>query len=1354
MTSLRETKKDADTDKFETESNQSESTVISNVSSKGKGLKLSPRCRIARKLARNAHASKACCELVSVTHIKSPCHFMIQRCSDHDKFESMRRAINKHCNDVKAELVEDVDVGELFCSQYNVDRHWYRARVKSIVDTNDNDSGEEMVEVVYVDYGNTEIVPISRLRKLKTKYLNSPELAVHCSLVDIVPTEGDTWSDEVRLAFAQMVSNKPVLMTVVNHIGGMLYVDLQKPPSDDIDNDVPVSVRDAMVFLELANFVSPASKPLPGMPRLTPPRKFIQPSVPKKEDFVDSLVSHISSPDTIYIQKLLPELSYLTSLMHEMQTTFNKDRGDVWQILLPQIGMICAAKYDMDNAWYRAQIIGLPGKRQVEVIYVDYGNTEIIDTTKLQKIPDDFCRLEVQALKCTLADITPVEDDWTENARVRLHSLVQNKSLVAHVQAVTDNIPSIVLYDTSSKVDVCINAVLVSEDLATSTGPGSVSSKAVTKPAPVIEKSEDSEDECSPVGPVGTAHKHPAKYKPKVIPPDHLSYTQVLVSHIESPSCIYVQLATAEEDGLDCLMKMMTAHYNQIAGEPKADMEWKQGVICAALFVQGDVWCRARLCTLLPGNLCLVLYIDYGNSEVTSMSNIRVLQEEFKKPPPFAMCCSLAGIQPAGGKDWTKTACEFLVTLICGVECYLIGKDPDGSGDGDSNTLPIDLLYEMPEEVTDLTEDPEPVLISAAKTLTLQGLALPVKMKPGQEASSDRLSVAILGKKIEENSAEKSKVNKMVSSPDVLENKAVSLLKLEQGNDVILLEEDKHSDHSNDDIGIFDDADDSESEEEDKDSGEKESDMSDDISTHTEIEKVDTDMPVLATDVMDGSDDEPATKAGDVAGMATRESRSEEDTSNVVTSISPDSVEREHYKPSDLPKSNVITLSVTYVDSTGMIYGHQITQGNKTLLQVMENLQTKFKDSLPSPSGYEWQIGQPCSALFTEDMHWYRAKILDITDQGVEVSYIDFGNTETVQKHNLRLEAVDLEIPQQCLQCVLHGITPNSGSGQWCKEAIYFLIETLLGNIVTVLIKKPAMIGEPLQVDVQTENSASLSQVMVHQGWARCFSDSIDIKDVNANPMKSVYKQPTLPDVGTFFSISVTQINNPAEICFQRLGPKGKGDNAASGAVHQYEELERISSEMNKRADEFELIENPVPGMACCGQYTFDDEWYRAEILKVKSVSPLKVEVTYVDYGTAETIGVDRLRKLPDEFKALPMQAIKSELIGLKPPTQVPDGVAMVADTNWPQGSQLAMTNLVMAKRLIACIMEVGSPVKVLLYQSLPSDKGSSLAFQPLVEQGLAELDVTTINQFIKEFPNIVSHSKMAATRAASPTAP
>ena len=59
-------------------------------------------------------------------------------------------------------------------------------------------------------------------------------------------------------------------------------------------------------------------------------------------------------------------------------------------------GMPCAAQYTVDNNWYRAKIVDLPGNRMVEVFYVDYGNQEVMAWNRIRKIQTRFLRIPAQ----------------------------------------------------------------------------------------------------------------------------------------------------------------------------------------------------------------------------------------------------------------------------------------------------------------------------------------------------------------------------------------------------------------------------------------------------------------------------------------------------------------------------------------------------------------------------------------------------------------------------------------------------------------------------------------------------------------------------------------------------------------------------------------------------------------------------------------------------------------------------------------------------------------------------------------------------------------------------------------------
>lgn len=68
--------------------------------------------------------------------------------------------------------------------------------------------------------------------------------------------QNEGWGEEAKVEFLKMVNNKAVLMKVFREEDGVLIVDLQKPPTNKISSDMPVSLRDALVFMELARLVT------------------------------------------------------------------------------------------------------------------------------------------------------------------------------------------------------------------------------------------------------------------------------------------------------------------------------------------------------------------------------------------------------------------------------------------------------------------------------------------------------------------------------------------------------------------------------------------------------------------------------------------------------------------------------------------------------------------------------------------------------------------------------------------------------------------------------------------------------------------------------------------------------------------------------------------------------------------------------------------------------------------------------------------------------------------------------------------------------------------------------------------
>ena len=76
--------------------------------------------------------------------------------------------------------------GIFCCAQFTEDDAWYRARITEMKTQGDT----PQAHVIYVDFGNNEILPVSRLRMLRREHAELPMIAVLCALDGALPTGG------------------------------------------------------------------------------------------------------------------------------------------------------------------------------------------------------------------------------------------------------------------------------------------------------------------------------------------------------------------------------------------------------------------------------------------------------------------------------------------------------------------------------------------------------------------------------------------------------------------------------------------------------------------------------------------------------------------------------------------------------------------------------------------------------------------------------------------------------------------------------------------------------------------------------------------------------------------------------------------------------------------------------------------------------------------------------------------------------------------------------------------------------------------------------------------------------------
>ncbi|XP_060527400.1 RING finger protein 17 [Cylas formicarius] len=113
-------------------------------------------------------------------------------------------------------LLKDFKVGVPCVAQYSVDEVWYRARVKDVGDF--ETSG--VVEVIFVDYGNLEWVPVTKIRAARYEWLQMPQ---------------ESWEARLNFELGKKSEAGAVFEALKSLIGKKRLVELVKPSPLTVD---------------------------------------------------------------------------------------------------------------------------------------------------------------------------------------------------------------------------------------------------------------------------------------------------------------------------------------------------------------------------------------------------------------------------------------------------------------------------------------------------------------------------------------------------------------------------------------------------------------------------------------------------------------------------------------------------------------------------------------------------------------------------------------------------------------------------------------------------------------------------------------------------------------------------------------------------------------------------------------------------------------------------------------------------------------------------------------------------------------------------------------------------------------
>ncbi|CAG5928314.1 unnamed protein product [Menidia menidia] len=604
--------------------------------------------------------------LVVVQYASNPSEFWIQtenyRQKSAELMDSMCRLYQDSAN---KEVVRNPSHG-LYCAAKAEDGDFYRAAVTEISETK--------VKVFFVDYGNTEMVDRRDLRPLPVELKKLPQLALKCSLAGVRPKDG-TWSHSASVFFTKAVADKVLKVLVKGRHIDSYVVQLTDPKAQG-EPDVS-ALMCSSGFAERTERQRPTKGKSPLQtaiicPTLCTGTRLLDVSsnsktalqspgtvslmsakgaVPtfKEQMFpigsvLDVGVSYIESPNDFWCQ-LVQNAGQLKSLMHEIQARY---AGSEFQ---PNVEIGCVARHPDNGMWYRALVVHRHETTDVDVLFVDYGQTATVSIYDLRKIHPDFLTLNGQAFRCSLlnpTDPTSAVNEWSDEAKTKFQNFVETSVsnfvvLKCTIYAVMCSAQMIVynIVDLETPFESICTSI---SNLATS-----MPLKKATGPSFRLDT------------------YYYSTHNIKTGTEEH-----VTVTYVNNVSQFYCHL----EKNTDVMRELRMKVNNLCQQLEKIKLPSVFGTLCFARYTDGE-WYRAQIKTTKPS--ILVHFVDYGDTIEVQKSDLLPVPKEandIMSVPVQAVVCGLSDV-PANVPEQVNSWFDTTVTE-CKFRALIVAREPDG----------------------------------------------------------------------------------------------------------------------------------------------------------------------------------------------------------------------------------------------------------------------------------------------------------------------------------------------------------------------------------------------------------------------------------------------------------------------------------------------------------------------------------------------------------------------------------------------------------------------------------------------------------------------------------------------------
>jgi len=183
----------------------------------------------------------------------------------------------------------------------------------------------------------------------------------------------------------------------------------------------------------------------------------------KEDEKDDKVTERKVNHEKVVVTEITPELNFyaqhvdkggdLESLMAKLRKEF-QDSPPLAGAYTPKRNDLCAAQFSEDNQWYRAKVEKVQGQN-VTILYIDYGNKEVVPSSRLASLPPAFISDKPYANQYGLALVSlPPEDDDKSEAGKSFAQDAFNRDLLLNVEYKVNGQPFATLSDPTTNADI------------------------------------------------------------------------------------------------------------------------------------------------------------------------------------------------------------------------------------------------------------------------------------------------------------------------------------------------------------------------------------------------------------------------------------------------------------------------------------------------------------------------------------------------------------------------------------------------------------------------------------------------------------------------------------------------------------------------------------------------------------------------------------------------------------------------------------------------------------------------------------------------------------------------------------